>query len=63
MNKENLQKQIEEMKTKLAAMEAELNKPEVSINYWQPRTAENLYYVNYLHNENSSSFYVDHIML
>ena len=48
MNKENLQKQIEEMKTKLADMEAELNKPEVSINYWQPRTAENLYYVNYL---------------
>ena len=48
MNKENLQKQIEEMKTKLADMEAELNKPEVIINYWQPRTAENLYYVNYL---------------
>ncbi len=48
INKENLQKQIEEMKTKLADMEAELNKPEVSINYWQPRTAENLYYVNYL---------------
>lgn len=48
MNKENLQKQIEEMKVKLADMEAELNKPEVSINYWQPRTAENLYYVNYL---------------
>ena len=48
MNKENLQKQIEEMKTKLADMEAELNKPEVVINYWQPRTAENLYYVNYL---------------
>ena len=48
INKENLQKQIEEMKTKLADMEAELNKPEVIINYWQPRTAENLYYVNYL---------------
>ena len=48
INKENLQKQIEEMKVKLADMEAELNKPEVSINYWQPRTAENLYYVNYL---------------
>ena len=48
MNKENLQKQIVEMKTKLADMEAELNKPEVVINYWQPRTAENLYYVNYL---------------
>ena len=28
MNKENLQKQIEEMKTKLADMEAELNKSE-----------------------------------
>ena len=28
MNKENLQKQIEEMKTKLADMKAELNKPE-----------------------------------
>ena len=48
MNKENLQKQIEEMKTKLADMEAELNKSEVIINYWQPRTAESLYYVNYL---------------
>ena len=48
INKENLQKQIEEMKTKLADMEAELNKPEVIINYWQPRTAENLYYMNYL---------------
>ena len=48
MNKENLQKQIEELRTKLADMEAELNKPEVIINYWQPRTAENLYYVNYL---------------
>lgn len=48
MNKENLQKQIEEMKTKLDNMEAELNRPEVVITYWQPRTAENLYYVNYL---------------
>ena len=48
MNKENLQKQIEEMKTRLTDMEAELNKPEVVINYWQPKTAENLYYVNYL---------------
>lgn len=48
MNKENLQKQIEDMKIKLADMEAELNKPELVVNYWQPRTAENLYYVNYL---------------
>ena len=43
MNKENLQKQIEEMKTKLADMEAELNKPEVVINYWQPKEG-NMYY-------------------
>lgn len=48
MNKENLQKQIEEMKTKLADMEAELNKPEVVINYWQPAECERYYYVNYL---------------
>lgn len=43
MNKENLQKQIEEMKNKLADMEAELNKPEVVINYWQPKEG-NMYY-------------------
>lgn len=43
MNKENLQKQIKEMKTKLADMEAELNKPEVVINYWQPKEG-NMYY-------------------
>ena len=48
MNKENLQKQIEEMKTKLADMEAELNKPEVSINYWQPKEDDKIYYTNYL---------------
>ena len=48
MNKENLQKQIEEMKTKLADMEAELNKPEVIINYWQPQEDDKMYYVNYL---------------
>ena len=42
MNKENLQKQIEEMKTKLADMEAELNKPEVSINYKSKELAEKL---------------------
>ena len=45
MNKENLQKQIEEMKTKLADMEAELNKPEVSINYWQPDRFEQYFYL------------------
>ena len=47
MNKENLQKQIEEMKTKLADMEAELNKPEVVINYWQPKGGEQYYYLDY----------------
>lgn len=45
MNKENLQKQIEEMKTKLAAMEAELNKPEVIINYWQPKNNDFYFHV------------------
>ena len=50
MNKENLQKQIEEMKTKLADMEAELNKPEVVINYWQPKEGEQYYYLDYFSN-------------
>ena len=50
MNKENLQKQIEEMKTKLADMEAELNKPEVIINYWQPKGGEQYYYLDYFSN-------------
>ena len=56
MNKENLQKQIEEMKTKLADMEAELNKPEVVINYWQPEEDDDLYYVNYLGNISHSRY-------
>ena len=46
MNKENLQKQIEEMKTKLADMEAELNKPEVVINYWQPNKLDRYFYIH-----------------
>ena len=48
MNKEQLQQQIEDMKNKLVEMEAELNKPEVTINYWQPKEDENMYFVNYL---------------
>ena len=56
MNKENLQKQIEEMKTKLADMEAELNKPEVVVNYWQPEEANRYYYVNYLGLVGSASY-------
>lgn len=46
-NKEELQSQIEDMKQKLAKMEALLNQPEASINYWQPKEDDSLYYVNY----------------
>ena len=46
INKENLQKQIEEMKVKLADMEAELKKPDVVINYWQPTEGDKYYCVN-----------------
>ena len=56
MSKENLQKQIEEMKTKLDAMEAELNKPEVVINYWQPIESQRYYSVNYLGLVDSSGY-------
>ena len=44
------------MKTKLADMEAELNKPEVVINYWQPEEANRYYYVNYLGLVGSASY-------
>lgn len=54
MNKEQLQQQIEDMKNKLVEMEAELNKPEVVINYWQPKQGDTLYYVTYLGNINTS---------
>lgn len=60
MNKENLQKQIEEMKTKLADMEAELNKPEVVINYWQPEVGNRYYYVNNLGLVGSASYAKDY---
>ncbi len=56
MIKENLKKQIEEMKVKLADMEAELNTPEVVINYWQPEEANRYYYVNYLGLVGSASY-------
>ena len=48
MNKEQLQQQIEDMKNKLVEMEAELNKPEVVINYWQPKDDEFFYWANHL---------------
>lgn len=54
MNKEQLQQQIEDMKNKLVEMEAELNKPEVAINYWQPKQGDTLYYVTYSGNVNTS---------
>lgn len=48
MNKEQLQQQIEDMKNKLVEMEAELNKSEVVINYWQPKDDEFFYWANHL---------------
>ena len=50
MNKEQLQQQIEDMKNKLVEMEAELNKPEVVINYWQPKEGGIMYFVSHLGN-------------
>ena len=50
MNKEQLQQQIEDMKNKLVEMEAELNKPEVTINYWKLKERDMYFYVNYLGN-------------
>jgi hypothetical protein len=44
ISKENLQKQIEEMKIKLADMEAELNKPEGGAYYWHPKKDGEAYY-------------------
>ena len=44
IDKENLQKQIEEMKVKLADMEAELNKPEGGAYYWHPKKDGEAYY-------------------
>lgn len=56
MNKEQLQQQIEDMKNKLVEMEAELNKPEVTINYWQPKQGDAIYYVTYSGNVNTSYY-------
>lgn len=56
MNKEQLQQQIEDMKNKLVEMEAELNKPEVTINYWQPKEDEIMYFVSHL-GKVSTSYY------
>lgn len=46
MNKEALAQQIKDMETKLAEMKAELEKPEPTINYWQPKGSEHYWFVN-----------------
>lgn len=48
MDKQQLQQQINEMKAKLAKMEALLNQS--IINYWQPENNEKYFYVNELGN-------------
>ena len=59
MNKEQLQQQIEDMKNKLSEMEAKLNNPEVTINYWQPKENASYYYVNYLGNVSKAYYKKD----
>ena len=56
MNKEELQQQIEDMKNKLVEMEAELNKPEVTINYWKPKERDRYFYVSQLGNVGSAYY-------
>lgn len=46
VDKQQLQQQIDDMKAKLAEMEALLNQP--IINYWQPEYTESYYYVNHV---------------
>ncbi len=57
MNKEQLQQQIEDMKNKLVEMEAELNKSETVINYWQPKEGDTMYYVTYSGNISTLYYY------
>ena len=45
MNKEQLQQQINDMKAKLAKMEALLNQPVSTINYWHPENNDFYFYV------------------
>ena len=60
MNKEQLQQQIEDMKNKLVEMEAELNKPEVVINYWKPKQGDTVYYVTYSGNINDLYYKINY---
>lgn len=45
MNKEQLQQKVANMEAELAEMKALLNKPEPTINYWQPKLYDNYYVV------------------
>lgn len=51
-DKQQLQQQVTDMKTKLAEMEALLNKLKPIINYWQPNVKEyeSYYFINQLGN-------------
>lgn len=46
MDKQKLQQDINELKAKLAEMEADLDKPKPFINYWQPTKGEKFFYMN-----------------
>lgn len=46
MNKEQLQQKVANMEAELASMKELLNKPEPTINYWQPKEGECFYYIN-----------------
>ena len=46
MNKEQLQQKVANMEAELAEMKALLNKPEPTINYWQPKHGETYFYIN-----------------
>ena len=59
-NKQELQNQIEDMKQKLAEMEALLNQPEVGAYYWQPKEDDALYYVNHLGYISTSWYIINH---
>lgn len=48
--KEELQKQVQEMKAKLDEMEALLLEPDVVINYFKPKINEDYFYINHCGN-------------
>ena len=46
MNKEQLQQKVANMEAELAEMKILLNKPEPTINYWQPIPGDIYYYID-----------------